>query len=61
MPTLSVEVAKWIFEELPFTQLPLSEFTPLSNDPSPSKDPAVIRPLVTFIAIPEPTLKSVCT
>jgi hypothetical protein len=46
MPTLSVDTAKWIFEELPFTQLPLSEFTPVRPDPFPLNPVAVMVPIV---------------
>jgi hypothetical protein len=58
MPTLSVDTARCTFEELPFTQLPLSEFTPLNPDPSPLNPPvAVMAPLFPSV-IPLPTLTS---
>jgi hypothetical protein len=58
IPTLSVDTAKWIFEELPFTQLPLSEFTPLNPDPFPLNPVAVMVPVLDASVIPEPTLTS---
>jgi hypothetical protein len=59
MPTLSVDTAKWIFEELPFTQLPLSEFTPVRPDPFPLNPPvAVTVPVLDASVIPLPTLTS---
>jgi hypothetical protein len=59
MPTLSVDTARWIFDELPFTQLPLSEFTPLNPDPSPLNPPvAVMVPVLDASVIPLPTLTS---
>ena len=60
IPTLSPVVAKWT-TSVPLTHEPLSPGTSVSNDASPSKDPAVIRPVVSFITIPDPTLKFVCT
>jgi hypothetical protein len=58
MPTLSPDTAKWILDELPFTQLPLSEFTPLNPDPFPLNPPvAVMVPLFPSV-IPLPTLRS---
>jgi hypothetical protein len=42
MPTLSVDTARWILEELPFTQLPLSEFTPVRPDPFPLNPPVAV-------------------
>jgi hypothetical protein len=58
MPTLSVDTARWILDELPFTQLPLSEFTPVRPDPFPLNPPvAVMVPLFASV-IPEPTLTS---
>jgi hypothetical protein len=48
IPTLSVDTAKWIFEELPFTQLPLSEFTFVRPDPFPVNVPPNVRSVTTW-------------
>tara|TARA_Y100000389_G_scaffold116550_1_gene113740 strand:+ start:2392 stop:2781 length:390 start_codon:yes stop_codon:yes gene_type:complete len=59
IPTLSVEVAKCTLELVPFTQLPLSEFTPLNPDPSPLNPPvAVMIPVLDASVIELPTLTS---